>query len=99
MATAKFAISQRALDVDRLGSLNERIKKLVEEKAELETKLRRRRGTTTGLNYRYTVFDLSGASFDHSKAKKLLGSKYDKCWTPYTTRSSKLTVIGGESEE
>lgn len=85
--------ASRVEAIDRLGALKERIAKLQVEHDALEEKLRRRLGHFHSEHYDFTVFDVEGKKFNWTKAKKLLGEKYDKLWVQNVFRSSRLTKI------
>lgn len=87
------ALSPRAAAVDRLGALKAKIAELQEKHDALEAKLRRRLGTVEGDHFRLSVFDVSGTKFNWTRAKKLLGTKYESLWVVNSFRSSKLTGI------
>jgi len=86
-------LSPRQAAVDRLGALKAEIASLQETHDRLEAKLRGKLGTVEGSNFRICVFDVSGTKFDWTKAKRLLGERYAKCWQPNDFRSSKLVPI------
>lgn len=95
MAKIKAPVAKptRSELVDHLGDLKEQMKALQVEHDALEAMLRKRLGGCTGENYTLTVFDVVGKTFNWTKAKKLLGSAYDKCWTTNEYRSSRVTSV------
>ena len=95
MAKAKFVVNQVALEVDKLGDLKAEIAFLQEEHDKLERKLRRRKiGKILGWRFTLTVFEGSNKTFNHAKAKRLMGEQaYSKCWKENLFRSSRVTKL------
>jgi hypothetical protein len=94
MATAKFAITQRQIDVDALGALRERIDVLQLAEQKLTQRLQRRSGKTSGMVYAFNAYDSSNRTFDYTRAERLLGdAAYNRCWTTNEFRTSRLTKI------
>jgi hypothetical protein len=89
-----MATTQAKLDaIDRLGKLKARIAVLQAEHDTLEEKLRSRIGRYSTDSYEFSVFDVLGKKFNWSRAKRLLGEKYESLWIENSFRSSKLTKI------
>lgn len=94
MAKSGFALTRNQIDTDRLGALKQQIAALQAEHDKIETRLRKREGTVTGLNFKITVYDSTGKQFNFARAKRLLGAAtYDKCWTPTEYRTSRVTEL------
>jgi hypothetical protein len=94
-----FAVTQKQINIDRLGEIRAEIAELQLEHDKLVARFTKTTGRFQGLEYKINVYDSHNLTFNHARARRLLGADtYARCWKRNEYRTLRITTLKADNE-